>query len=57
MKKRMKMPKYLVSRIVTEDWSIEIEAENEDEVYDILAEGVEWEFIESNEELEVVENA
>ena len=49
------MPKYLVSRIVTEDWSIEIEAENEDEVYDILAEGVEWEFIEGNEEWEVEE--
>ncbi len=49
------MPKYLVSRIVTEDWSIEIEAEDKGEVYDILAEGVEWEFIESNEEWEVEE--
>jgi hypothetical protein len=55
MKRKKKMPKYLVSRIVTEDWSIEVEAENEDEVYDILAEGVEWEFIESNEEWEVEE--
>jgi hypothetical protein len=55
MKRKMKMPKYLVSRIVTEDWSIEIEAEDKGEVYDILAEGVEWEFIESNEEWEVEE--
>jgi hypothetical protein len=49
------MPNYLVSRIVTEDWSIVIEAANEEEVYDILSEGVEWEFIESNEEWEVKE--
>jgi|SanBayMetagenome_1026888.scaffolds.fasta_scaffold08439_7 hypothetical protein len=49
------MPKYLVSRIVTEDWSAIIEAENEDEVYDIIAEGIEWEFIESNEEFEMEE--
>jgi hypothetical protein len=55
MKRKKKMPKYLVSRIVVEDWSVEIEADNEDEVYDILAEGVEWEFIESNEEWEVEE--
>jgi hypothetical protein len=55
MKRKKKMPKYLVSRIVTEDWSIEVEAEDKGEVYDILAEGVEWEFIESNEEWEVEE--
>jgi hypothetical protein len=55
MKRKTKMPKYLVRRIVTEDWSIEIDAENEDEVYDILAEGVEWDFIESNEEIELEE--
>jgi hypothetical protein len=55
MKRKMKMPKYLVSRIVTEDWSVEIEADSQDEVYDILSEGVEWEFIESNEEWEVEE--
>lgn len=45
------MPKYQVGRIVVEDWTAIIEAENEDEVYDIIAEGdVEWEFLESNEE-------
>lgn len=49
------MPKYLVSRIVTEDWSIVVEADNEDDVYDIIADGVEWEFIESNEEFEIRE--
>lgn len=49
------MPKYHVNRIVVEDWSIEIDAENEEELYDILNEGVEWEFIEGNEEWEVEE--
>jgi hypothetical protein len=49
------MPKYWVSRIVTEDWTITIEADNEDEAYDILAEGVEWEFVESNEEITMEE--
>lgn len=50
------MPKYQVGRIVVEDWTTIIEAENEDEVYDILAEGgIEWDFIESNEEFELEE--
>ena len=49
------MPKYQVSRIVTEDWSITIEADNMDEVYDIIADGVEWEFIESNDEITMEE--
>lgn len=49
------MPKYLVSRIVTEDWSVVVEADNEDEAYDIVADGVEWNFIESNEEITMEE--
>ena len=49
------MPKYLVQKRVIEDYEVIVEAENEDEVYDTLADGVDWQFIASDDEGFIIE--
>jgi hypothetical protein len=49
------MPKYLVSRRFIEDYEVVVEADNEDDVYDIIADGVEWTFLQSDDEGLIIE--
>ena len=49
------MPKYLVQRRVIEDYEVIVEADNEDEVYDIVADGVDWQFIASDDDGLIIE--
>ena len=49
------MPKFHVSKRSIEDWEVVVEADNEEEVYDIIADGVEWTFIQSDDEGLVIE--
>jgi hypothetical protein len=49
------MPKYYVSKRVFSDYETIVEADNMDEVYDILADGVEWEFLQSDDDLVIEE--
>lgn len=49
------MPKYVVSRQSTEDWEVTVEANNLDEVYGIIADGVEWTFLQSDDEIVEIE--
>jgi hypothetical protein len=49
------MPKYIVSRRSIEDYEVVVEANNFDEVYDIIADGVEWTFIASDDEGLIIE--
>ena len=51
------MSRYIVSKTVIEDWEAVIEADSQDEVMDIIADGdVEWEFVQSDEQYEVEDN-
>jgi hypothetical protein len=49
------MPKYLVSRRSIEDYEVIVEADSFEEVYDIIADGVEWTFLQSDDEGLVIE--
>lgn len=49
------MPKYMVSKRVIEDYEVIVEADNEDEVYDIIADGVEWTFLAGDDEGLIIE--
>lgn len=49
------MPKFLVQKRVFEDYEVIVEADNADEVYDIVADGVEWEFLASDDEGLIIE--
>lgn len=46
------MPKYEVWKTVTTDWMVVIEAENPDDLMDAIADGVEWEFVEGDENID-----
>ncbi len=45
------MPKYEVWKTVTTDWMMVVEAENDADVLDAIAEG-EWEFVEGDENID-----
>lgn len=49
------MPKYVVEKRVIEDYRVIVEADSFDEVYDVIADGVEWEFLASDDEGLIVE--
>lgn len=52
------MAKYILSKVVIEDWTATVEAADTDELFDMVNSGdVEWEFLEANDEWEIVENA
>ena len=45
------MTKHIVSKIVIEEYEAVVEADTQNEAYDIINEGdVEWEFVQGNEE-------
>jgi hypothetical protein len=49
------MPKFIVSKRVIEDYEVIVEADDADDVYDIIADGVEWTFLASDDEGLIVE--
>ena len=51
------MPKYLVSRRQITDWEVVVDANDEDEVMEIISDGVEWTFIQSEQGLDKWEEA
>ena len=45
------MPKFIITKTRTEDYEAEIEAENEEEAWDLIHDGqVEFEFLQSDDE-------
>lgn len=49
------MAKFIITKKRTEDYEAVVEAENEDEVWDLLHDGdVEFEFLQSDDEFDVI---
>ena len=49
------MAKFYVTKRVIADYELVIEADNEDEIYDLVAEGVDWVFVANDDEGLVIE--
>jgi hypothetical protein len=45
------MPKYEIWKTVTTDWMMVVEAESDEDVLDVIADG-EWEFVEGDENID-----